>query len=284
MTRTGLSPRLARHRQEPFVEIHPADAAELEIADGDLVRVATPQGKSIFPALLSEGQRRGELFTPIHWTDQQSTGGRTGLLPRPLTDPHSGQPGFKLSPARAERLAVGWRGFLVAREAPVMDGLLYATRVRVRQGWLVEIAGDGDMSGLVKRLLPAGDLVETIDAARGQLRAAVLRDGRLQAALYLSRTGSLPSRDWLVEQLEAAGGPSSLELLAGRPATPREDRGPIVCVCFDVGMKTILSAIGGQGLTTVEAVGCALSAGTNCGSCRPAIQKLIATTKEAAHG
>jgi len=284
MTRTGLAPRLARHRQEPFVEIHPDDAAALDIADCDLIRVSTPQGESVFPALLSEGQRRGELFTPIHWTDQQSTGGRTGLLPRPLTDPHSGQPGFKMTPARIEKLAVGWRGFLVAREAPSMDGALYATRVRVPQGWLVEIAGDGDISAMAKRFLPAGDLVEATDAARGQLRAATLREGRLQAALYISRTGSLPSRDWLIEQLEAADGPSSVELLAGRPAKPREDRGPVVCVCFDVGMKTILAAITGQGLATVEAVGSALSAGTNCGSCRPAIQKLIATTKEVANG
>jgi len=189
-----------------------------------------------------------------------------------------------MTPARIEKLAVGWRGFLVAREAPSMDGALYATRVRVPQGWLVEIAGDGDISAMAKRFLPAGDLVEATDAARGQLRAATLREGRLQAALYISRTGSLPSRDWLIEQLEAADGPSSVELLAGRPAKPREDRGPVVCVCFDVGMKTILAAITGQGLATVEAVGSALSAGTNCGSCRPAIQKLIATTKEVANG
>jgi assimilatory nitrate reductase catalytic subunit len=284
MTRTGLSPRLARHRPEPFVEIHPADAADLEIADGDLVRVSTAQGESVFPALISENQRKGELFTPIHWTDQQSTGGRTGLLPRPLTDPHSGQPGFKLTPAKAEKLAVGWRGFLIAHDAPAIKDVLYATRVRLAHGWLVEIAGSGDISGFAKRLLPAGELVEATDAARGQLRAAALQDGRLQAALYISCTGSLPSRDWLIEQLESADNASSLELLAGRPAKPREDRGPIVCVCFDVGMKTIVGAIASQGLTTVEAVGAAISAGTNCGSCRPAIQKLIATAKEAAHG
>ena len=59
-------------------------------------------------------------------------------------------------------------------------------------------------------------------------------------------------------------------------------------MCFDVGMKTILEAIGSHGLVSVEAVGAALSAGTNCGSCRPAIQRLIGETKavaeEAANG
>jgi assimilatory nitrate reductase catalytic subunit len=71
-----------------------------------------------------------------------------------------------------------------------------------------------------------------------------------------------------------------MELLAGRPARPLPDRGPIVCVCFDVGMKTIVEAIGSQALTSVDAVGRALSAGTNCGSCRPAIQRLIGETRE----
>jgi assimilatory nitrate reductase catalytic subunit len=283
MTRTGLSPKLSAHRQEPLVEVHPDDAAALGIAEGDLARISTPQGESVFRATISAGQRRGEIFTPIHWTDRQSTGGRTGLLPRPLVDPHSGQPGFKSTPARLEKLPVAWRGFLIAREAPDITDLLYATKVRVPQGWLVEIAGDGDPAVLARALLPKGERIETSDPARGQMRIAVMTNGRLQAALYISRGTGLPRREWLVEQLSAASAAPSVELLAGRPAAPQADRGPIVCVCFDVGMKTILAAISDQQLASVEAVGSALSAGTNCGSCRPAIQRLIAQTREHAH-
>ncbi|MES2291124.1 MAG: molybdopterin-dependent oxidoreductase [Pseudomonadota bacterium] len=284
MTRTGLSPKLSTHRREPLVDIHPDDAVALTVAEGDLVRVSTPQGESVFRAALNDGQRRGEIFTPIHWTDRQSTGGRTGLLPRSLVDPHSGQPGFKSTPAKVERLSVEWRGFLITREEPGTIKALWATRVRVAQGWLVELAGNGDPTRLVRQLLPKGEHVETSDPARGQIRHAVVRGGKLLAALYLSRTGSLPTRDWLIGQLSSVDAPSAIELLAGRPATPAPDRGAIVCVCFDVGMKTITAAIATQGLTSVEAVGAALSAGTNCGSCRPAIQRLIGTVKETAHG
>ncbi|MBV1688589.1 molybdopterin-dependent oxidoreductase [Novosphingobium sp. G106] len=284
MTRTGLSPKLSQHRREPLVEIHPADAAEHDIAADDLVQVSTPQGDSVFRALLSEGQRRGEVFTPIHWTDRQSTGGRTGLLPRPLVDPVSGQPGFKNTPVRIEKLMPEWRGFVIAREIPDTIPAAYATKVRVLQGWLVEVAGDGDPAVLAKAVLPKGERIETVDQARGGLRVAVIEDGQLIAALFVTRSGRTPSRDWLISQLAAAGMASSIELLAGRPAAPQADRGPIVCVCFDVGMKTIIEAIGTQGLVSVEAVGKALSAGTNCGSCRPAIQRLIGETKEAAHG
>jgi assimilatory nitrate reductase catalytic subunit len=284
MTRTGLSPRLSQHRREPMVEIHPLDAEAHGIDDGDLVRVATPQGSSVFRAALADGQRRGEIFTPIHWSDRMSSGGRTGLLPRPLVDPHSGQPGFKATPARIEREVPDWRGFLIAREAPEAISASYFTRVRVAQGWLIELAGAGDPVSLAEALLPRGERVEIVDRARGGLRAAVLADGRLLAALYLTRSGRLPDREWLIGQLEDGAASSSVEVLAGRPTTPLPDRGPIVCVCFDVGMKTILEAIGSEGLMTVEAVGAALSAGTNCGSCRPAIQRLIGERKEAASG
>ncbi len=283
MTRTGLSPKLSQHRREPLVEIHPEDAAALGIAEGDLARVATPQGESVYRAQLSDGQRRGEAFVPIHWTDQQSSGGRTGLLPRPLTDPHSGQPGFKSTPARVEKVATEWRGFLIAAEPPAKTSLAYATRAKVAGGWLVEFAGDGDPAKVADALLPRGPRIEASDAARGTVRAAVVRDGRLAAAMFVTRSGMLPAREWLVAQLEQAAA-QPLELLAGRPSSPAEDRGPIVCLCFDVGLKTIVQAIATQRLTSVDAVGAALNAGTNCGSCRPSIQRLLAVGQENAHG
>src|SRR3546814_15112113 len=102
MTRTGLSARLSAHRREPLVEIHPDDAAHLGIADTGLARLITAQGESIFRVQLSDGQRRGEAFVPIHWTDQKSTGGRTGRLPPPPVEPSSAPPGSKSPPLRVD--------------------------------------------------------------------------------------------------------------------------------------------------------------------------------------
>jgi assimilatory nitrate reductase catalytic subunit len=283
MTRTGLSPRLSQHRREPLVDVHPRDAEQLGIGDGDLVRVATPQGESLFRAAVVPSQRRGEIFTPIHWTDCQSSGGRTGLLPRPLADPHSGQPGFKSTPARIEKVALEWRGFLLTRALPARIAADYYTKIRIAGGWLVELAGNGDPADLVRRLLPRGERAENADPSRGSLRIAVLDGGRLAAALYITRSGKLPEREWLIRQLAASPSPETIELLAGRPAAQAPDRGPIVCACFDVGRTTIVEAIASQGLLSVEAVGRALSAGTNCGSCRPAIQRLIGERQQAAH-
>jgi assimilatory nitrate reductase catalytic subunit len=277
MTRTGLSPRLSQHRREPEVEMHPADVEALGLSDGELARVITPQGESVFRIVASDGQRRGEVFTPIHWTERQSSGGRTGLLPQGAVDPHSGQPAFKQTPARIEALPIDWRGFAVLRNLPRHIPAGYATRVRVPQGWLVELAGVRDQGPLVETLLPAGERLESHDTARGVQRSVVLNGERLQAAIYLTRNGPLPDRNWIIAQLTACEA-SPVELLAGRPAKPAPDRGAIVCVCFDVGEKTITTAAL-CGAATIEAIGEATCAGTNCGSCRPTIARLLEATR-----
>jgi assimilatory nitrate reductase catalytic subunit len=281
MTRSGLSPKLARHREEPLVEVHPRDGEALGLVDGGLARVATPQGASLYRVALSEGQRPGDIFTPIHWTDRQATGGRTGLLPGPLTDPYSGQPGFKQTVARIEPVATDWRGFLITHDpATPLPDCLWATRVTLAGGMLIELAGQGDPASL-EQALPAGQRIETQDRARGSRRTAVIDKGRLIAALFVTRDGSLPPRSWLTAKLgEAASGP---EILAGRAPGAAIDRGPIVCACLDVGLNTIVAAIGRQGLVDVAAVGRALGAGTNCGSCRPAIARLLTQDAETAH-
>ena len=67
-----------------------------------------------------------------------------------------------------------------------------------------------------------------------------------------------------------------MTILAGRPGMNRPDPGAMICACFDVGVNTIADAIAKQGLITVDALGAALRAGTNCGSCRPELRALIA--------
>ncbi len=100
------------------------------------------------------------------------------------------------------------------------------------------------------------------------------------AALFVTKSGELPPRDWLVAQLSAAE--AAPTLLAGRAPGVQVDRGTIVCACFDVGLKTIVTTIADQRLTDVAAIGAALGAGTNCGSCRPALAKLLAQPQEIA--
>ena len=98
MTRTGKAPRLLRHLFEPYAEIHPRDAARARILDGSLVRLATPFGTMIARAKITQDQRQGCVFVPMHWTGEMSSHGRVNVLVNPATDPVSGQPELKHTP------------------------------------------------------------------------------------------------------------------------------------------------------------------------------------------
>ncbi|MCT2398784.1 nitrate reductase [Novosphingobium mangrovi (ex Huang et al. 2023)] len=274
MTRTGLSPTLSQHRPEPLLEIHPADAEALGLVDGSLGRVETESGAAVYRVLVSDGQRRGEICVPMHWSDTMAGQGRSNRLRSQAVDPVSGQPGFKNGAARVGPVSPDWRAFVVRGDVIAPEGLLYWTRSRVKAGWLYELAGEGQID--LAALLPDGERLEVADMVRGMRRIAVRgQDGSLIAAAYLTRSGKLPDRNWVAGQL-GLGEASAAELLAGRPSTPLPDRGAIVCVCHGVGELDIADAAG-NGAATVAEVGACTRAGTNCGSCRPAIAKLLET-------
>ncbi len=271
MTRTGLSPKLSQHRREPLVEVHGRDAATAGLVDGALATVTTPQGASIYRVCVTSDQAPGQVFVPMHFTDTNSGGGRTGRLVHALSDPVSGQPAFKDMAARAEPFSPEWRGFLVSRQAAAPQAAYWA-QSRIEGGWLTELAGLGAVD--VDSLLPAGMRSQVSDLGKGMQRIAVqLGDGSLAAILYLTRQGALPDRGWIVRQFCGDAGPM-VELLAGRPAQPQEDHGAVVCLCHDIGARQIAAAVRG-GASTVAQVGACTRAGTNCGSCRPLLARLI---------
>ncbi len=272
MTRTGLSPTLSQHRREPLLEVHPADAVIAGVVDGALAQVITVSGQSTFRVCVTDAQARGQVFVPMHWTDAMASGGRGNVLPDQAVDPVSGQPGFKNNACRIAPVTTDWRAFLISVEAVTPEGLVWWSKSRVTGGWLHELAGNGAVNA--DALLPAGARAEAVDLGRGMRRVAVLDgQGRFAAGLYVTRNGQLPERDWIVAQLGQVMA-NVPEMLAARPSTPAPDRGAMVCVCHGIGAKQIL-AVAQSGASTVADVGQACAAGTNCGSCRPAIARLL---------
>ncbi|MBN8938265.1 MAG: molybdopterin-dependent oxidoreductase [Rhizobiales bacterium] len=280
MTRTGKAPTLGRHTVEPCIEIHPADAAVAGIATGDFAEIATAHGAVTLRVVTDPGQAPGSLFAPIHWTAETASHGRIGALVQPDADPFSGQPEMKATPAAVKRVAPGVEGFILSRIPVVLpDGTRWA-RAAVAGGLgTVFSAPEGiDGTALAGRLTPSGGSVsEMEDAARGVYRAAIFDGARLEAVIFVA-AGGRPAWSWI----EAQFGMSELSplarkaLLAGRAPDGMADSGPTVCACFAVGLTAIKAAIAG-GACDVDAVGRALKAGTNCGSCRPEIKKLIET-------
>ena len=280
MTRTGKSPRLSQHLAEPFCEIHPADAGRLGIAPADLVAVSTPYGEIVVRALVSPRQAKGSVFAPMHWNDVFAARARVDTLIPALTDPVSGQPASKHAAAKVERFAVARYGFAVLRQKPDRLDADYWAIARCVGGWRVELAfrEEQNWGALAAALFGEADAgpLSYSDREGGLLRFAAFSGEALAGALFLASGPVAVSRAWAVEQLSAsfADPRARFNVVAGRPGKGAVDKGATVCSCFAVGAKQIAEAAR-QGCVTVDAVGKALQAGTNCGSCRSEIKGIL---------
>jgi assimilatory nitrate reductase catalytic subunit len=289
MTRTGLSPRLASHLPEPFVEIHPEDAAKAGLANEDFARVTTPYGACVLKVRISEGQRRGSVFAPIHWSDTNASSARIGELVSPATDPFSGQPEAKATPAMIARADYRFAGFFLSRQTLELPGGTWWARSAAEGGDGFLLASNDapeTWRSWLRGNTPHGaSLSEYLDEPRGTYRAAGFADGRLAFCLFVGPSSHRPQWD-VAKALLAA---ETLEdrqrriLLSGQSADGMADAGPIVCACFGVGLNTIRNALASGDATDVVSIGQALRAGTNCGSCLPELKK-IAAQHEAHHG
>ncbi|MFM8332524.1 MAG: molybdopterin-dependent oxidoreductase [Candidatus Methylumidiphilus sp.] len=287
MTRTGRSPRLNRHLFEPYAELHPDDAARLGLRDGMLARLQSRFGVALARVTLNDGQKPGSVFMPMHWSGPYAEDALVNALVNPAVDPVSGEPESKHTPVRLSRYQPAWHGFLLAREKLAVAGMDWRVEVRGDGYWRYELAASDTPTAWTdwaKALLCQDgtdcEWLEYADAAQGRYRCAQLSDGRLSACLFVSRSAELPPRDWLAGLFAAAAlnRQDRMGLLAGR-APGGEDPGRTVCACFGVGRNRIDRAIREQGCATVEQLGHALKAGSNCGACIPELQALLRETQ-----
>jgi assimilatory nitrate reductase catalytic subunit len=279
MTRTAKTGRLMSHIAEPFAELHPNDAERLKIAPADLVEVKSPHGSVLVRALVTDRVREGEVFVPMHWTDQLSSCARIDAVVAPETDPLSGQPGLKFTPVSLAKKEMSWFGFAVLKNRPAGAPADYWALAPVEGGYRLEFAGEGDVDfAAISAVLgdPAGEVVDISDGTGGWRRLAHWKNGALQAAFFFSETPVEVSRQWACGLLAAEPVPKALRalVLAGRVPADRPDPGAIVCSCFQVGCNQIAEAAR-CGSDSVRSIGENLKAGTNCGSCRSEIQTLL---------
>jgi assimilatory nitrate reductase catalytic subunit len=288
MTRTGRLPRLMAHQREPLVDICSEDVARLQLKDSDLVRVESPHGAAVLPFRIADGLRAGEVFAPMHWTDQFTSAGPIGRLVGAATDPVSGQPELKASPVRLTAVATHWQGLLLSGSAHVPQGSYYWARVPLERGhaftlmgWEPLPSGRGTEFWIAALLgaSTAAELVIYADPARGTYRYASMVGRKLEACLFIARTGSsLPPREAAAALLGTRIEPEARAfVLAGDPggAAALNAAGPTICSCFGVGLNTLHGAIVSRRLTSVAEIGAVLRAGTNCGSCIPELNAIL---------
>jgi len=94
-TRTGRIEKIQQMHPNPFIEIHPRDAANLGINNDDWVEVRSRRGKAKFPAKVTKAIAPGTVFVPMHWGALWAEQAEANALTHPEACPDSGQPELK---------------------------------------------------------------------------------------------------------------------------------------------------------------------------------------------
>ena len=281
MTRTGLSPRLGAHLPEPFVEVHPDDAGEMQLTHDGFARVTSPYGTCVLKVVVSAGQQRGSLFAPIHWSGETASSARIGELVTPANDPFSGQPEAKASPAAIAPVDYSYRGFALSRQRLTLAPGTWWARAAVAGGEGLMFASN-DTPELWRARGPAMfgadcEIAEFVDEPGGGYRMAAFVEGRLTGCLFIGPAAAAPHWDAVkaLFESESLGETQRRAVLSGRSTDGLADPGPVVCACFGVGLNVIRAAIAGGLAASVAEIGTALRAGTNCGSCLPELKRIV---------
>ncbi|MEU5533997.1 molybdopterin-dependent oxidoreductase [Streptomyces sp. NPDC020362] len=105
LTKTGKVAKLNKLNPGPFVEVHPQDAAELGVVEGDSVEVASRRGRAVLPAVVTDRVRPGCCFAPFHWNDLFGEYLSVNAVTSDAVDPLSFQPEFKVCAVSLTKVA-----------------------------------------------------------------------------------------------------------------------------------------------------------------------------------
>ena len=312
MSRSGSVPRLFAHEGLPLVRVHPADAARRKLAEGELVHVRSNRGELVLPLRLDANVPPAGADIAMHWGDE-FIGAQLGVnaVTQGAFCADSKQPELKFSAVAIEPADLPWRLSACAWVAPAQGAAL---RERLRAlmpqfgyahclpepgsgedvGWAFEAAcADVPAPELVEALaaalgLQGADVLRYADAQRGRLRLLKLDGDDLQAAPLkaLLRVGRHDEGAWLVDLWRTRTAAASVGRWLLSPGTPPSNTAPLsphVCNCLDVREDVIrltLAQCSGSPAERLQQLQTAKRCGTQCGSCLPALRRLVATTPE----
>jgi len=280
MTRTALSARLAQHIREPYIALHPDDAQKYTIQDGELVRVSNHRGELLVRATVTDDQRPGDVFVPMHWTSRYSSAGRMGSLISKHRDPLSGQPELKYTGVNVAPMNPSWQGIVLSRTDIGAPPCRYWSYSPSEHSHTLELADTNTPESVLQWIEEQpgqedGDQwIRLQDAAQSHHRLLLIRQQKLHMLVMLSNKAIPYTRQWLLDQFAQDSIQEMTALLAGQPGGEYENPGNIICSCFSVGDRAIQAAIQ-DGCNSVDALGEQLKCGTNCGSCIPELKSLL---------
>ncbi|MCV6603832.1 MAG: (2Fe-2S)-binding protein, partial [Porticoccaceae bacterium] len=230
---------------------------------------------------IDSGITREQLFVPIHWNDQFASRARIDALVAPLTDPVSGQPEFKYTPASIEPVDSAFWAVAVTRTPWRSDSFPYWHCTPLAQGrgycYTATAGHNFDWQQWLEHACQAHtghtQLIKIENPSQEERRFTCWVGEQLQWALFThTELDQLPSNQWLQSLLMSPAAVSRQTVLQGEQEA---SVGKIICSCWQVQEARIVQAID-AGANSCDALGEQLKCGTNCGSCIPELNQLIA--------
>ena len=273
MTRTGTSPSLNGHDDVPFVQMNPEDAREKKFIQGQFVELNNDYGKFIACLTVTDQVTKGQLFSPIHWTDQYASQAVVSNLVSPEVDPVSGQPESKASTVSVQSFdCVQWAR--IATRKPLDKKLWrYWAETKTKHGYITLVGCEDEIDWqewLIESQEKAIDLTQYKNPIKQSQALITTDESSIESLIFTNESvEKLPSYIWLEEACN-----SSLAQIKQLIQGELDDPDELICSCFRTGRKKILTAIE-AGNETQQALGDALGCGSKCGSCRPEINALL---------
>jgi assimilatory nitrate reductase catalytic subunit len=290
MTRTAKAEVLNQHSQLPVLAVHPDDAKKYQITETKLCQVNSLFGGVIVPIKLDNTMRQGDVFLPIHWNQQFASQANVTALYSSAVDPVSGQPQSKQIGVAIKAVESNCylncyldnKEFSSRNKENFLEQLQKSPeliswyKIPGEKYSCIQIAlttQPDDLLSWCQQKLAKGEWLSYSE----QKTKRIARVNNHQLSLMITVTDEFQENelDWFKLNLEKESlSFEDISLLLSGEKSEEFNLGRQVCSCFNIREKTINAAID-SGYKSVALLSEKLKCGTNCGSCKPELTKIV---------
>ncbi len=279
MTRTGKSGALSQHTKEPFLSINSEDADKLKLQRHDLAEVYSEFGKVTLPITIDDGVKTGNLFAPIHWNQTTCPSANIAKCFGSYVDPISGQPESKFARVNVRKQPTAQYIQIFSKQS-LTPSVKYWSKVKTHEA-LEYLCQDSQtitspIDWAKSQTSLTGKWSYFANTAKELTTVICLHQGQLAFVAFFAANKLNINSDWLDTLMSKPElSPADISQLLQGQVPIEFSQGKIICSCFKVGENQIIEAITEHGNTSVEQLGERLKCGTNCGSCKTELSKLV---------
>ena len=284
-TRTAKSALLSSHYPEPLVEIHPDDAIINHIEDHSLIKLTSNYGEVMVRVKYSCLQKSGDLFMPIHWTSAQSAQGGVCQIIAPKFDPISGQPAFKHSQVRLQRVVISSEAVLLVEKKITKKISFYQVEQKVEAGYCYYLASEKSPELFLKQiksylltcvLSKEHLLLQSISAQDKKTkyyRHCYYLDSQVKAGIFVAKCKSTLPQGWISQFFNKENNNlTKRQILSSNTAQMNAEK--LFCQCLKIPYSVIQKTL--ESKLSLQQIRDMTGAGSGCGSCIGDISLLLA--------